>query len=276
MKYAISNIAWSPCERLEVYGLLARLGICGLEIAPSLFFQGADDPLMPDKEHMANALHDIDDYGLTPVSMQSTLFGMGKAELFGTGMSAETFGMAMRKSILLAGELELGNIVFGAPKNRIRPVEMSLEAATGVAIAKFKEFGELAREQGVILGVECNPAAYGGNFLTLYDETVAFVRQVNHSNIGLTFDLGSMHMLGDEERIPDVIARDVDLISHVHVSSPFLAPVPSDMVALNTLITSLKQCGYEGWVSVEMKRPNQNGLEEIENSLRHLLDVART
>ncbi|MEM6586741.1 MAG: hypothetical protein AAF692_13395 [Pseudomonadota bacterium] len=45
---AMSNIAWSPDERLDAYRLMAQAGMTGLEIAPGLFFHEAEDPFAPD------------------------------------------------------------------------------------------------------------------------------------------------------------------------------------------------------------------------------------
>ena len=48
MILAASNIAWAPEERLAAYDIMAAAGLTGLEIAPGLFFNGAEDPFVPD------------------------------------------------------------------------------------------------------------------------------------------------------------------------------------------------------------------------------------
>jgi len=82
MKLAMSNIAWSPDERLEAYQILGKAGLAGLEIAPGLFFHAAEDPFEPDADVAHTAMAELTDAGLTLVSMQSLLFGVKGAGLF--------------------------------------------------------------------------------------------------------------------------------------------------------------------------------------------------
>ena len=56
MKLAVSNIAWRRSEQNAAYALLQVHGIRGLEIAPSLFFEGAIDAFAPTEEDADRAL----------------------------------------------------------------------------------------------------------------------------------------------------------------------------------------------------------------------------
>lgn len=59
MKLAVSNIAWTPEERRDVYDVMAETGVTGLEIAPGLFFHAAEDPFSPSEDVARAALAEI-------------------------------------------------------------------------------------------------------------------------------------------------------------------------------------------------------------------------
>ena len=47
MILSISNIAWRPSSRIEVYSYLRKLNINAIEVAPSLLFDSENDPFHP-------------------------------------------------------------------------------------------------------------------------------------------------------------------------------------------------------------------------------------
>ena len=47
MELGISNLAWNPKDRLEVYDYLNEIGIKNIEIVPGLFFFKSSDKYSP-------------------------------------------------------------------------------------------------------------------------------------------------------------------------------------------------------------------------------------
>jgi hypothetical protein len=80
----MSNIAWSPEDRFVAYAMLAEAGAFGLEVAPGMLFSRSADPLRPEQQEERRALAEIAGAGLSLVSMQSLLFGVENAALFGS------------------------------------------------------------------------------------------------------------------------------------------------------------------------------------------------
>ena len=86
MILSVSNIAWAPAERLEAYDLLAEAGLTGLEIAPGLFFDAAEDAFAPDAA-TAEAYRRLyiklqfsrDDMGIQNLMITSPKAGAGKS-----------------------------------------------------------------------------------------------------------------------------------------------------------------------------------------------------
>lgn len=270
MKLAMSNIAWSPDERLAAYAILADAGITGLEIAPGIFFHAAADPFVPDEASAHEALRETAEAGLSLVSMQALLFGVTGAALFDGAEARAVFEAGMHRAITLAGRFGIPNLVFGSPAQRRVPDGMATEAALAEAAEVFRRLGDAAAAAGTCITIEANPAAYGTNFLTTLEEAEAFAALVGHPAIALILDLGAMHMNASYAsvlaRLPVLAPR----LNHVHVSEPDLAPAPADPAALAPVLKGLCAAGYAKAVSIEMKRPPL-GLPEVRRAASRLV-----
>lgn len=258
MRMSVSNIAWNHDERLAAYAVLQAAGVSGLEIAPGLFFCGQDDCFAPSDQAVRQAMAELDAAGLTLTSMQSLLFGVQGAALFGLPDERARFDQAMRRAITLAGRLGIANLVFGAPRQRIIPQRMSLAEATDLALAQFRQLGEVALASGTAISIEANPAAYGTNFLNRTVEAQAFVDALNHAGITLILDTGTVAMNGETV---DVTAL-VPTLGHVHLSEPNLSPAPADVARTAEILKALADAAYRGAVSIEMKR-DDTGLAAV-------------
>ena len=270
MKLAVSNIAWAPRHRDHAYALLQAHGICGLEIAPGLFFSGIKDAFRPTPEECEAALAPMRGAGLELVSMQSLLFGVERAALFGKHSERECFEQAMLRAIRLAGKLGIPNLVFGSPNQRVIPESMIREEAESVAMEVFHRLGDAAATEGTVLGMESNPKAYGTNFLNDAKETAAFVARVNHPAIQIILDVGAMHMNREFETLPSFAANNAYKVSHVHFSEPFLAPAPADSDQAYRVFSAMSAVGYDRWYSIEMKAVATRELEALGHALDRL------
>jgi sugar phosphate isomerase/epimerase len=275
MKLAVSNIAWAKDDRLDAYAILHKLGISGLEIAPGLLFHAAKDPFSPPVEVAEDALREIADFGLSLVSMQSLLFGVEGAALFGSEAAQETFRVGMRRAIDLARRFSIANLVFGSPKQRVIPDGLDLFRAQQIAAKLFRNLGEYAGRSNTILSIEPNPQEYGTNFLTNCRQAQEFVALVDHPSIGLNFDVGAILMNGDFGDIEELIVRSAATIHHVHISEPHLAPAPDDVGNTTRVLRVLRSVDYQHWVSIEMKPDPVNGLTTLETSIRKLIEAVQ-
>lgn len=273
MKFAMSNIAWNPEERIEAYHALVDSGVYGLEIAPGLFFHHADNPFEPDSVEIQLALKEIASIGLELVSMQSLLFGASGAALFNGANALDVFEGRMIQAIKLAGTLSIPNIVFGSPKQRVIPEGMSVEHAREHAANVFRNLGDVALLAETAIAIESNPAIYGTNFLNTLDEVTEFVTYVNHPAIVSILDLGAMHVNGEFSKIPKRLPLMLSKLNHVHVSEPELALAPQSSDQLAGVLSSLNTLGYTKSVSIEMRRP-KTGMIGVKTSLKRLMSSA--
>lgn len=266
MKLAISNIAWKPDDASAAYRIMEKRGARGLEIAPGLSFPGESDPFAPSDAVVKALVADLSAYGISMVSMQSLLFGISDARLFGDINARQRFRSAMIRAIWLAERLEIGNLVFGSPANRRYPDHISEREAEEQAMEVFNHLGDVARSAGTTLAIEPNPAAYGTNFLTTVASTARFVTRVDHPAVRLNFDVGAM-IMNDERDLEVLIAASRDRISHVHLSEPQLAPAPADVDHAKGIVVALSQAGYGNWFSIEMRSPTDDGLAVVDAAL---------
>ena len=272
MILSVSNIAWTPTERLGAYEAMGDAGVEGLEIAPSMFFPQSTDPFRPDAEEVRRATGEIAAAGLRLVSMQALLFGCQGAGLFEKPDGLAQFCSGMERAINLAGQLEIPNLVFGSPRQRRIPDGQSHEQARAEAVRVFRMLGDRAVAAGTVIAIESNPSAYDTNFLNTLTEAEAFVIDVNHAGIRLILDLGAMAMNGEGTTTALRVPTLVPLINHVHVSEPHLAPAPATSRELTPILKALDAAGYSLAVSIEMKRP-KGGIEELRQCLCKLQEA---
>lgn len=272
MILSASNIAWAPTERHKAYEILVKNHFSGLEIAPSLFFWKSQDSFNPSNKEKMQALSELKSHGLKLVSMQSILFGLDDAKIFGDKTQFQKFLEGMKAAIFLAGELNISNVVFGCPKNRNVPANIEANKANDIAISLFNMLGNFAKEAGTLISIEPNPQIYGTNFLNTQNETEKFITLVNHPAIVPMLDTGALEESGELYDIPKSIRRLRHYLNHIHISELYLKPAALDKNKLIKIIETLKENQYSKAISVEMKR-TVTPLEDLDLSLKMLYSL---
>lgn len=263
MRVAASQLAWHPAEEAAVADVFGRLGVTGVELAPTKVF-AAPTEAAPDEVSRYRATWN--DRGVEVVAMQALLFGHPEFALFGTDADRERMGEYLARIIALGGALGAGALVFGSPGNRRRG-ELAPEAALETAAAFFRRMGEVATDHGTVLCIEPNPPQYGCDFVTTVAEGAALVDRVAHPGFGLHLDAGGMTLNG--EAPGDVVPPALSRARHFHVSEPQLAPIGEGGADHAAMADALRTAGYAGWVSVEMKPAGESGNDaQVERALR--------
>ena len=261
MKLAVSNIAWSQEEDPSAFDLLRRMGIKALEIAPPRVWPHptavSEESVFAYRQEMRN------EKGFEIVAFQSLLFGKNELTLFPSESSQPCFDYLLEIG-RLGARLGAKVLVFGSPRNRTVPDGMSEATAMSEAINFFSKLGAKYAEMGIVLGLEPNPSAYNCNFIRNVDEAVQLVRTVDSPGFRLHLDAGALQM--NAEKLENVVSEHLDLISHVHASEPMLVPLSDTWDGHHRLATLLKEGGYTGWVSLEMKRP-ETGLLAVKKAV---------
>lgn len=254
MRLSVSNIAWSADETDAAYDLLQSLAVHGLEVAPGILFAQSRAPLSASQRECDGIRAHLQKNGLMFTSMQSLLFGVQGVALFESDAARADLINTMKEVTALAGRLGIPNLVFGSPKNRVVPEDMTNDAARSIWLNTFRQFGDMAAFAGTILALEPNPPAYGANFMVDLAETLEVAREVNHPAVKVNLDLGALILTGEIEQIDQFLTDDMDYFSHVHISAPHLKPITDDEQAVIKLLNALGRHGYKNWISIEMSQ----------------------
>ena len=265
MKLSISNIAWDQADNEFVYGLMKGLGFTGLEIAPTKVMGEKPYERLDEAAEWASCHRTR--YGFEVSSMQSVLYGVG-LNVFDASQSGCLLEY-LKGAVRFASAVGCGNIVFGCPANRKVPSSVSSAEARSIAVDFFRDLGEYASEKDVVIALEPVNEIYGTNFLNTTAETVDFIEYVASEGLKLNLDVGSMIQSGEGL---SVLSGHEKLINHVHISEPGLEAV-KERDFHKELIFLLEESGYEGYVSVEMKKPKD--IREVERVIKYIAGVAK-
>ena len=246
MNLAMSAIAWEPSEDDAVARILSDHGFAGVELAPTKIFSRPDSA--SDTE-VAACREAWSRRGLRIVAMQALLFG--RPEL-------TVFGEARRRTLdylsgvaCLGGRLGAGALVFGSPRNRARG-PLPAADAWRAAVEFFRALGTAAAKAGTCVCIEPNPARYGADFITTSEEALRLVEEVASPGFGLHLDAACALLAGED--FPARLRKSAHVLRHVHLSEPDLAPVRAGgTLDLPAISAALRDIGYSGWISVEMK-----------------------
>ena len=260
MKLSISNIAWKQEQDIEVYQLMKEYGFTGLEIAPTRIFLERPYEQLEKAKRWAEDLKSR--YGFDVPSMQSIWFGRSE-KLFGTVEEREALVSYTKMAVDFAESVGCRNLVFGCPKNRIK----SEEASEDIAVEFFKTVGDYASTKNIKIGIEANPEIYGTNYLNATEQAIRLIKMVGLSGVGLNLDFGTIIHNGENL---DIVAENISLISHVHISEPNLAEI-QHRPQHKELARLLKNGGYNGFVSVEMK--SGHSIERISEIMSYISSV---
>jgi sugar phosphate isomerase/epimerase len=269
MRVAISNIAWKVDEEPAVRDLLVRLGVRGVEVAPSKVGP-APDAIPAD---VARRYRDTwEERGIRIVAMQALLFGRPELAIFqGEGPRA-ALREYLSAVIELGGRLGARALVFGSPKNR-RIEGLPRAEVERIAIPFFRDLGRVADANDTCLVVEPNPPSYGADWITDAKTAVELVEAVDHPGFGLHLDAGGLHLAG--EGAPE-IARGGPWIRHFHASQPELAPLaPGGPVDHAAFAAALRELRYPRWVSIEMREVAgaPSALPYVERAVHHVESI---
>jgi D-psicose/D-tagatose/L-ribulose 3-epimerase len=244
MKLAISNIGWSEAEDDTIAARLVAAGADALEIAPGrVGWRSAQPPAGADVAALWQGR------GLPIVSMQSLLYGVTGAALFGSADELDRLMEALDGVIGFAGSVGCGPLVFGSPANR-RKGDLSLAEAITRAAPVFARLGDRAAEAGSTLCIEANATFYGCDFVTNLAEASAMVEAVAHPAVGMMIDTGNMELAGD--RVED-IAHHMPRIRHFHLSVPQMVAVTAEARFARACLDAALGAGYDGVVTIEMR-----------------------
>jgi len=264
MNLSVSNIGWSAEFDEEVYSFLSDNGFNGIEIAPTRIF-----PIAP-YEQLEKARLFADDLkkqsGLIVSSMQSIWFGISES-IFGTDDHRQKLVDYTKSAVNFASAIGCANLVFGCPKNREIPEELSSNVYMPIAYDFFNHIGYHAAEHGVCISIEPNPPIYNTNFINTTEEAFLFCKSIGNTGVKVNIDLGTMIYYNEDVCI---LRGNTHLVNHVHISEPHLVPIVKRSLH-KEVISELIGAGYSNSFSIEMRK--HSSIEPLKDAIMYVKGV---
>jgi len=217
MRVSISNIAWDARHDASMASLLAEHSVDAIDVALSRYFA---DPAQASPAEVARVRSFWLSHGIEIVALQSLLFGVTGANLFGDDSAQRALLDRLTAAAGVAADLGAGPLVFGSPRNR-DAAGWDSGRATAHAVDFFRRVGDKMAACAVVLCLEPAAKSYGCNFMTSTHEAAAVVRATDHPAIRLQLDTGAVTL--NHESMDDVLSAHGLLIGHIHASEPGLA-----------------------------------------------------
>jgi D-psicose/D-tagatose/L-ribulose 3-epimerase len=250
LRFAFSNIAWSPHDDPGTLALLRAGGVTGIEIAPTAIWEGWEGSTVAAAADYRSYLRD---QGFEVPALQALLFGRPQAQLFAE-RGAALLLEHLAHVAALGGALGAKVAVFGAPLQR-DPGARSWLQALEQAVPVLRRAAQLFLDEGSCLCIEPNPRAYGCSFVCTTREGVELVAAVDHPGFGLHLDAAALFL--EQENLASVLPQALPVLRHFHVSEPGLGNFAAPQAPHGSNLRCLRESGYAHWCSVEMRRPRE-------------------
>jgi sugar phosphate isomerase/epimerase len=261
MRISISNIAWRPDDDTSVAALLARHGVDAIDVAPGKYFE----------DFATTSIKDITDVrlwwmdrGVEIVGMQALLFGTRGLNLFGEPAVRNQMLTYLAHVCRIAHGLGARFLVFGSPRNRDRS---GLDDRSTADIARhfFRKLGDIAADQDTVICLEPNPLVYGANFMTDAGSTAEVVRAADHPSIRMQLDVGALTLNG--ESAVEVLAKNADLVAHIHASEPDLKVLGDCGTDHGSVAAAIIERCPDRIVTIEMREDEAAPMDSLDRAL---------
>lgn len=247
MKFGICNETWQGWEFGRTCDAIAAAGYDGVEIAP---FTLNDDPRNLTESAAGELGHLARSAGLEVIGLHWLLVKPPGMHLTTADASVrrQTIEFARhlsRLSAAMGGKI----MVWGSPKQRnINPGENYADATARAADA-MRQICQTAGPLGVTIAMEpLGPAET--NFLNTAEETIRFIRAVDHPACRLHLDVKAMS--SESTPIPQIIHESREHLAHFHANDPNLRGPGFGDVKFEPIAAALRDINYCGYVSVEV------------------------
>lgn len=165
-------------------------------------------------------------------------------------------------------------VVFGSPWCRSCPDGFDHETALGQIADFLRRIGEIAGQEGLMIGVENNNRTET-NTLNHLPDIAEMTERVGLPNVGIHCDYYHLHFSGDD---PAVLLQYPGRIVHTHIAKvknrAYVTDLEGELPYMEKYAEALKSIGYDGGMSLEaIPDPARPWEEEARENLRVLRSV---
>ena len=247
MRFAICNETFQDWPFDKACSYAKQLGYQGIEIAP---FTLASSALEIDAEQRSLVKRQAADADLEVVGLHWLL-----AKTTGYYLTSPDAEVRRRTSGYLDELARLcrdlgGNVlVLGSPQQRNVLPNVTHEEATNYAIDVITNSLPALVENNVTLALEpLGPAE--GDFWNTAAEAIATIERIQSPHVQLHLDVKAMS--SETKPITDVVREGAQYMVHFHANDPNRRGPGMGDVDFVPIFETLRDVGYDGWVSVEV------------------------
>ena len=265
MKFSVSNIAWHPKDDTEVIKILKKNKISYIDIAPSLFQNLETNYSASEFIKLRNFWKSE---SINFHSMQSLLYGLGNYSIF-INSEHKILIERLKKTFEIAEILEVKNLIFGSPKNRIF-VHKKREENLKIAKEFFNNVSNVMADFNCILSIEPNPKLYGSDFIVNSMECINFIKDINKKNLRVHIDIGSSKI--NNENLNNIFRNNSYLINSIHISEPNLIKIYDKNHHIISSKSIKKYC-KNNILSIEIANKNIKNLQELSSNISFIKEI---
>ena len=245
-RYAICNELFEGWPLEEVAAFVAEVGYEGLELAPFTLSPDVRQVGPADRKAIRQA---IESAGLKVVGLHWLLACTEGLQLNDPDPRVrERTTQYLLALIDFCSDLGGEVLVFGSPQQRSLRPGWTPGQAFSSTVEIFRRCGERAEARGVVFCLE-PLTTQETDFITTASEAASMVRQVRHPGFQMMIDVRAMCY--EARSTPEVIRQVAPYIRHVHLNDPNLLGPGMGDIDFGPILRTLREVGYEGWLSVE-------------------------
>lgn len=270
MKFSTSNIALSPGCPIAEFEQVAKLGLSGLEVAPSRVWKNSWNGLTAGA--VETFKNEVESAGLSVIGLHSLFFDQPELGLFqGTEARARTLDF-MEHLSKLCRDLGGKTLIYGGGRWRR---DLPLEDALTESVDFFGELIQRIESHNTVYCFEpLGPS--GSDFINSVNDSVRLVKSVGHPSLRVQLDAKAL--VENDEMNVEIFKAAAPYLVHVHVNEPDLGILGTSGRVDNAEMSNLlKNIGYQGYVSIEQRLLNpEQPIEDLAESARVLLANYKT
>jgi len=247
MRFAICNEIYQGWKLEEVLAHAARLGYAGVEIAPFTLANSVTDISAGERQRLRDlaAHHQIALVGLHWLLVKPDELYLNHPDAGIRARTAAYFVDLVDCCADLGGTI----MVVGSPKQRNVLEGVSHGQAWDWTAATFRDAVKRAEDRGVTICLEpLSPAET--NFINTAAEAMAFTSAFNSPAFKIILDVKAM--CAEAKGMPQIIRESSPHFAHFHANDRNLKGPGFGEVDFRPIASTLREVGYNGYVSVEV------------------------
>ena len=261
MKFSASNIALTPYQHEAELQALSKMGLDGLEVAPSRVWKDTWKGLTV--TDVASYRRKVESANLKIVGLHSLFYDHPDLSMFGDKETRDKTLEFMIHLSKLCRDLGGQTLIYGGGRQR---GDVPLEDAFRRCVDFCGELCVQIEDHGTSYCFEpLGPQKI--DFINSVYDSLRIVESVNRPSLRIQLDAEA---LSDNNEInEDVFAAAKPYLVHVHANEPGFAVLGSSgKVDHSAIGRHLKTIGYNGYVSIEQRMLNEGApLVDLENSV---------